>query len=61
MRITLDTNVLISATFWDGCSDKIIRKVENKEVELILSEEIIKEFSEVLDYKEIQDNSKSQK
>lgn len=55
MRITVDTNVLISATFWNGDSNRIIKKVEQKEIELVLSEDIIKEFSEVLNYKEIQD------
>ncbi len=58
MKITVDTNVLISATFWSGASDKIITKVESKEIELILSEEIIKEYSEVLNYKEIQEKVK---
>lgn len=55
MKITVDTNVLISATFWYGTSDKIIEKVENKEIELVLSKEIIEEFANVLDYEEIQE------
>ena len=42
MKIISDTNVLISATFWDGDSHKIISKVESKEVELILSEENVR-------------------
>ena len=58
MRITADTNVLISATFWDGSSNKIIEKVENKEIELVLSKDIIKEFMDVLNYQEIQDKIK---
>jgi predicted nucleic acid-binding protein len=36
MKITVDTNVLISSTFWSGDSDRILEKVENKEIELIL-------------------------
>ena len=59
MKITVDTNVLISATFWDGYSDKIIQKVEMKEIELVLSEELIGEFSKVLGYKEIQNKIKT--
>jgi len=59
MKITVDTNVLISATFWKGDSNVIIEKVENKKVELVLSRDIIKEFSEVLAYKEIQDKIKN--
>ena len=54
MKVVLDTNVLISATFWPGNSYKIIKKVERGEIELFLSLEILKEFSEVLSYEEIQ-------
>ncbi len=55
MKITVDTNVLISATFWYGDSFRILERVENKEIELILSHEIIKEYEEVLAYNEIQE------
>ncbi len=58
MKITLDTNVLISATFWYGPSFSIIEKVENKELELFLSEDIISEFSRVLESDEIQQKIK---
>lgn len=58
MRITVDTNVLVSSSFWKGSSDKVLEKVEKREIKLIISEEIIKEFLEVLDYKEIQDKVK---
>ncbi len=44
MRITLDTNVLVSATFWYGDSFEILKNVENKELELVISKEIIEEF-----------------
>ena len=59
MRITTDTNVLISATFWYGASFTIIEKVEKREIELILSEDIISEFSRVLESKEIQEKIKN--
>ena len=55
MRITVDTNVLISATFWYGDSNEIINRVERKEFELVLSPEILEEFALVLQSKEIQD------
>lgn len=58
IRITVDTNVLISATFWHGASEKIIDKVENKEVVLTLSEKIIEEYIKVLNYEEIQQKMK---
>jgi len=55
MRITVDTNVLISATFWYGDSHKIIEGVEQKQFVLVLSKDILQEYSEVLKYDEIQD------
>jgi len=58
MKIVVDTNVLISATFWEGDSNKIIEKVEHKELELIISQSILEEFISVLGYKEIQDKIK---
>ena len=58
MRFVADTNVLISATFWKGDSFKIIEKAENKEINLILSEAIIKEYNRVLNYEEIQEKIK---
>jgi putative PIN family toxin of toxin-antitoxin system len=58
MRITVDTNILVSATFWTGASDKIIEKVEKKEIELVLSKEIMEEYVRVLNYKDIQDKIK---
>ncbi len=59
MKITVDTNVLISATFWYGSSNEIIERVEKKEIELVLSKEIIEEFVRVLDYKELQEKIKN--
>lgn len=57
MKVTADTNVLVSATFWYGDSDRIIEKVEGKEIELVLSKEILEEFAAVLDYKDIKDKN----
>ncbi len=61
MRIVTDTNVLISATFWSGHSEKIVLKAEDKKVELILSKEIIMEYCKVMEYHEIQDKIKNKK
>ena len=55
IRITVDTNVLVSATFWHGASEKIIDKVENKKIILVLSEQILEEYYRVLEYEEIQE------
>ena len=59
MKITADTNVLVSAAYWDGESNKIIEKVERKEIELVLSKEILEEFAAVLGYREMQDKIKN--
>lgn len=59
MKIVVDTNVLISATFWNGDCNRIIEKAERKELELVISKDILDEFSSVLDYKEIQDKIKN--
>lgn len=58
MRICADTNVLLSGSFWDGASSVIIEKVENKELDLVLSKDIIAEFARVLGYEEIQEKIK---
>jgi len=58
MRVTVDTNILISATFWYGASEKIIGMAEKKQIELILSKDIIEEYAEVLQYDEIKDKIK---
>lgn len=53
MKVTLDTNVLISGTLWKGDSFRILEKIKNNELELFLSEEIINEYEKVLNYEEI--------
>ncbi len=59
MKLTVDTNILVSATFWNGASDKIIEKAEKKEVNLVLSKNIMDEFVKVLNYPEIQQKIKN--
>ena len=58
IRITVDTNVLISASLWHGASEKIIDKVEDKEIILVLSEQILEEYYKVLEYDEIKEKIK---
>lgn len=55
MRIVTDTNVLISATFWYGDSFRILELVEKGKIKLILSPEILDEYTKVLQYEEIQE------
>lgn len=57
MRIVLDTNILISAFFWDGNEKEILMKCKNKEHRSILSPAIIEELNDVLSEKfEVPDN-----
>ena len=53
-KVTLDTNILISALGWKGNPNKVFSKIVNGELELIISDEQFAEFSEVLDYPKFQ-------
>ena len=55
IRITVDTNILISASFQHGLPEKIINKAENRELILVLSEKILEEYNKVLNYEEIKE------
>ena len=55
MKLTLDTNVLISGSFWKGASYRILSLIEESVVELILSQEIIDEYFEALHDEEVQE------
>ncbi len=48
MRITVDTNILVSASFWLGAPKEIIKLVEDRRVELVLSTSILDEFERIL-------------
>ena len=51
MKVTLDTNVLISGTFWTGDSFRILDLIDRKKIICVLSEQIIEEY-----YKTAQSN-----
>ena len=53
MKVTLDTNVLISGTFWEGEAYKIIQLIEQGKVKSIISKEILIEYNRVLHSDEI--------
>ena len=53
MKITTDTNILVSGTFWRGDSARILKMIDNGEIELILSEELIEEYKDVINRDEI--------
>ena len=48
MRAVLDTNILISGIFWKGTPFKVLDAWINERYELVLSEEILTEYSRTL-------------
>jgi putative PIN family toxin of toxin-antitoxin system len=48
MRIVIDTNVLISAIFFDGLPEKLIDMVLSDTVTAIISEDILREYEATL-------------
>ena len=48
MKIVLDTNVWLSGIFWDGEASKILEKAEKKDIQIIISEDILSEIIKVL-------------
>ncbi len=61
MKVTLDTNVLISATFWDGEASKIMQLIEQKKIICFLSKEILEEYRKVMYSDEIIEKTKKTK
>jgi len=49
-KVTLDTNILISALGWKGNHHQILQKVIDGEIELFISYDQFDELSRVLDY-----------
>lgn len=48
MKAVLDTNVWLSAVFWEGEASRIIEKTESKKIKILISEDILSEIIEVL-------------
>ena len=61
MKVTTDTNVLVSATFWTGDSYKILKSINENKIELVLSEEIIEEYFDVASRREIMEKIENKK
>jgi putative PIN family toxin of toxin-antitoxin system len=53
LKVTLDTNVLVSGTFWEGEAYRIIQMVESGKIRCFVSKEILDEYSRVLHSREI--------
>lgn len=48
MRAVIDTNVFVSGIFWSGPPKHILQHWKDRKFELILTEEVIEEYQEVL-------------
>ena len=48
MKLVLDTNVWLSGIFWEGEASKIIEKTEKKNIQILISEDILSEIVNVL-------------
>jgi len=58
MKVTLDTNVLVSGTFWTGNSYRILDIIDKKKLKNVSSKEIIEEYHETINSDEIVDKIK---
>jgi len=59
LRVTLDTNILISGSFWTGDSFRILDEIDKKNVICILSKEILDEYEKTVKSDEIIDKIKN--
>lgn len=48
LRVVLDTNVLVSALFWEGNERKILRRCKSEEIRSVTSPVILEELERVL-------------
>jgi len=53
MRIVVDTNVLVSATYWKGDSYKVIRIANERQMTIMMSREITEEYYKVIKSDEV--------
>lgn len=53
LKVTLDTNVLVSGTFWEGEAYRILQLIEQKKIQCYLSKAILEEYNKVLHSEEI--------
>lgn len=48
LKLVLDTNIIVSAFFWEGNEAELIRKIEKNQVELFINKEILDEIEKVI-------------
>ena len=47
MKIVVDTNVIISGVFFNGLPNQFLKEIALNEIEIVASEEIIKEYYDI--------------
>ncbi len=52
MKIVLDTNIWLSAIFWKGEANKLIKNILDKKIEIMITKEILSEIVEILNKEE---------
>src|SRR3989344_1603023 len=57
MKVVLDTNVVVSGTFWTGTSFRILELVNQGKIRIITSLPILKEYDRVIHSEEILDKT----
>lgn len=57
MKVVIDTNVVVSGTFWTGNSFEVIKIVLEGKATLIVSVPILKEYDKILNSEEILDKT----
>ncbi len=53
LKVVLDTNVWVSALLWGGKPAEIIKAAEQSKIYIVISEEIVNEISQVLNYSKL--------
>ena len=48
LKLVLDTNIIVSAFFWEGNEAELFRKIEQGKAKLYITIEILKEVEEVI-------------
>ena len=58
MIIVLDTNIIISGTFWTGASFKVFEIVHQDKLKVIITIDILKEYDKIIHSEEILEKTK---
>ena len=56
-KVVIDTNVLVSGTFWTGASYRVLSLIDKDEINLVISSQITKEYARIINSSEILDKT----